>query len=367
MPPSDADGPIGDASAPTDATAEIRAAIAASGDGAIGFDRFMDLALYGESGFYRRHRAGRRGEFITSAEVGPLFGAVVARAVAHCWERVGRPERFGVIEVGAGPGTLARSVMLSLDDQVRDHVEYIAVEISAAQRDQHPDTIVSVATLDDAVAHFGGSIPAGMVMANELLDNLAFRLAVHDGAWREAFVIDAGDGTFAEVLSAPLDPLPAVLPTRATHGARAPLIDQACDWVEHAIDALGVGMVLVVDYTAATTAELAARPYRDWLRTYRAHARGEHPLRVPGTQDITCEVPIDQLREPDAVRSQIHWLQLHGIDELVAEGAAYWEAHARAPDLVAMRMRSRISEAEALLDPTGLGSFSVLEWHIARP
>jgi len=27
-----------------------------------------------------------------------------------------------------------------------------------------------------------------------------------------------------------------------------------------------------------------------------------------------------------------------------------------------MKMRSRISEAEALLDPTGLGSFTVLEW-----
>jgi hypothetical protein len=27
-----------------------------------------------------------------------------------------------------------------------------------------------------------------------------------------------------------------------------------------------------------------------------------------------------------------------------------------------MRMRSRVSEAEALLDPEGLGGFSVLEW-----
>jgi len=27
-----------------------------------------------------------------------------------------------------------------------------------------------------------------------------------------------------------------------------------------------------------------------------------------------------------------------------------------------MRMRSRVREAEALLDPAGLGSFSVLEW-----
>jgi len=30
---------------------------------------------------------------------------------------------------------------------------------------------------------------------------------------------------------------------------------------------------------------------------------------------------------------------------------------------VAMTMRSRVSEAAALLDPNGLGAFSVVEWH----
>jgi hypothetical protein len=31
-----------------------------------------------------------------------------------------------------------------------------------------------------------------------------------------------------------------------------------------------------------------------------------------------------------------------------------------------MKMRSRISEAAALLDPAGLGDFTVVEWVIAR-
>ena len=83
---------------------------------------------------------------------------------------------------------------------------------------------------------------------------------------------------------------------------------------------------------------------------------------APGTQDITTEVAIDQLPEPDTVRSQAQWLQLHGIDELVTEGKAHWQQHAARPDLAALRMRSRVSEAEALLDPSGLGDFTVLEW-----
>jgi SAM-dependent MidA family methyltransferase len=122
------------------------------------------------------------------------------------------------------------------------------------------------------------------------------------------------------------------------------------------------GTVLVIDYCTPTTAELAARPWRDWLRTYRGHDRGGHYLEAPGSQDVTTEVAIDQLPEPDTVRSQAQWLQLHGIDELVAEGKASWQQHAARPDLAAMKMRSRVSEAEALLDPTGLGGFTVLEW-----
>src|SRR4029079_7064228 len=72
----------------------------------------------------------------------------------------------------------------------------------------------------------------GVVVANELLDNLPIRLCVFDGAWREALVVVGPHGTFAEGLSAPLAPLPAVLPATAPHGARAPLHDDAVAWVD---------------------------------------------------------------------------------------------------------------------------------------
>ena len=73
-------------------------------------------------------------------------------------------------------------------------------------------------------------------------------------------------------------------------------------------------------------------------------------------------MPFDQLPEPDAVRSQAQFLQRWGIDELVAEGVRVWTEQAARPGLEAMRMRSRVAESEALLDPTGLGAFLVAEW-----
>ena len=55
----------------------------------------MDLALYSEHGFYSTTgRAGRRGDFITSAEVGPLFGTVLARAIDDVWNRLGQPDNL---------------------------------------------------------------------------------------------------------------------------------------------------------------------------------------------------------------------------------------------------------------------------------
>eukprot|EP01041_Mallomonas_annulata_P033993 gene33993-56692_t len=96
--PSDAD-PHGAPSAVDD----IRRAIDVAG-GALRFDEFMSLALYGPNGFYTGEgRAGRRGDFLTSPEVGPLFGTVLAAWIEAEFDRLGRPDGFEVVEVGAGP------------------------------------------------------------------------------------------------------------------------------------------------------------------------------------------------------------------------------------------------------------------------
>jgi len=47
---------------------------------------------------------------------------------------------------------------------------------------------------------------------------------------------------------------------------------------------------------------------------------------------------------------------------LVHEGSDYWESMKNAPDVAAMKMRSRIAEAKSLTDQTGLGAFTALSW-----
>ena len=333
---------------------EVTAAIAAAG-GAIPFSEYMQLALYGQGGFYTTGgRAGRRGgDFITSPEVGPLFGTVIARALDAWWKELGSPSRFDVVECGAGPGTLARSI-LAAQPECLGAMHYVAVEISDSQRALHPQSVESRETMPD------GQI-TGVILANELLDNLPFRLFVFDGSWMEAFVSQVTGGQFVEVLRTP-DVVPSCLPQTAPLGSRAPIQDAAASWVHEALLKIKSGKLLLFDYCSASTAEIALTPWREWLRTYRDQARGTHYLSDPGSQDITTQVMLDQLPTGLTTSTQTDFLKQWGIDELVSEGNVYWESMKHAPDVAAMKMRSRSNEATSLTDSSGLGTFNALSW-----
>jgi len=354
--------------------------------GPISFEAFHEAALYDErDGFYSvARRAGRRGDFLTSPEIGPLFGAVVARALDRWWDELGRPDPYVVVDSGAGPGTLARAVLAALP-RCAPALRYVLVERSAAQRALHLHGLPIVPAAeafgaphpdldpDPVVAGRGplvvslGEPPVGpfvgVVLANELLDNLPFRLLVHDGGWREAYVNVVDANRFVELL-VPATALPRGLPEDVALGARAPMQQSAANWLADALALVRRGRVVVFDYATSTEA-MARVPWRQWLRTYRGHERGGHYLAQPGTQDITTEVALDQLavvQEPDTVRTQSQWLAFYGIDELVEEGRRLWRERAHRADLESLRARSRVREAEALTDPVGLGGFAALEW-----
>src|SRR3954447_4245599 len=104
-------------------------------NGPIRFGAFVELALYGHDGFFTQGGgAGRAGrDFVTSPEVGSLFGACVARALDAEWERQGRPDPFVVAGAGAGNGGLARAVRRA-EPGWASAPHYVLVERSAALR-----------------------------------------------------------------------------------------------------------------------------------------------------------------------------------------------------------------------------------------
>jgi SAM-dependent MidA family methyltransferase len=340
--------------------------LVAEAGGPLPFSAVVELALYDpDLGFYATAgRAGRRGDFLTSPEVGPLFGEVVAQALDLWWTEAGEPSEWRVVEGGAGPGGLARSVLAAAPRCV-SALRWTLVERSARQRELHLpllDRWSGQVRSEEALPPPGTG--ADVVLANELLDNLPFDLWERTGDGWSEIRIGAAGGTPVEV-PVPAPPPRVIGDLDAAIGARAPVQAAAAAWLRAALALRREGgRIVVIDY-AATTSRLAARPWLEWVRTYRQHGRGAHPIAHLGEQDVTCEVCTDQLASvapPTADRSQAEWLRAHGIDELVADGRRTWRERASIGDLAAVRARSRVTEADALLDPSGLGAFRVLEW-----
>lgn len=351
----------------------------------------MEVALYHPGvGFFTTGRgAGRKEDFITSPEVGPLFGTIIARALDAWWVELDRPDPFVVVEAGAGAGILATAVRAAGPECSRV-MRYVMVERSEPLRGRQAATL----PLEPPSNGFGTSeddevemttvrrsppgptftsleeIPAGpftgVVIANELLDNLPFHLLERGEGWREVRVGEV-DGRLVEVLIPAPPALSAdaeSLSPAAEAGARIPLQYEAGTWLSEALSRLERGRVVVIDY-ADTTPSLAVRSPLQWLRTYRSHGRGGDLLEHAGAQDVTCEVAVDQLarvRRPTLDRTQADFLRAHGLEEVTAAARARWHERAYVGDLEAIKARSRVGEAAALADPTGLGAFRVMEW-----
>ena len=366
-------------------------------EGPIPFDTFLEYALYDpDDGFFSRGGgAGRAGrDFVTSPEVGTLFGLLVSRALERWWQRLGEPDPFVVVEVGAGRGRLAADV-LRASPRCAPALRYVLVErtaaLRAAQRElvdlepaeralgpavrADPDEPMTPVAGTGPLATSIPELPAveieGVIVANELLDNLPFRLVERSATgWSEVRVGIEGDA-FVEVLvpaapevSREADRVAAGTATPV--GTRLPVPLATAEWLFECGNVLQRGVLLVIDY-ADDAASLVTRGGDAWLRTYRGHRRGGDPLEAPGMQDITCDVPVEYLVsaahaagfELVAHTTQADWLRSLDLDQVADSGAAAWRERASVGDLEAVAARSRVHEADALTDPAGLGAHHV--------
>ena len=204
----------------------------------------------------------------------------------------------------------------------------------------------------------------GVMLANELLDNLPFRLLERStNGWQEVHV-QPGDSSEV-LLDAPVDAatMADVLAPGSVPGARVPLQLKAAVWVRRALRLLERGRLLVFDYGVPTTAELAARPATEWLRTYRSQRRGQDLLHHPGSADITCDVAFDQLPPGATLTPQADWLTSAGIGGMTAAARSLWQRSRANPTAEALAARTLLDEAGTLTDPDGMGAFWAAEWH----
>ncbi|HSJ26608.1 MAG TPA: SAM-dependent methyltransferase [Acidimicrobiia bacterium] len=330
--------------------------------GPLPFERFMDLALYGDGGFFASEslRSQRGGDFLTSPEVSPLFGETLAELVRSEWERIGGP--FRLVEVGGGSGSLLRPLLAVVEP------ETWAVEVSPPAREA-----LAAVLGDGRVASSLDAVPdplRGVVIANELLDNLPMAVAqLTPRGWRERWVGREEDGlAFVDAEVRPgvrrwLDRFAGPV----EEGGWVEVQLRAYGWVVGVVSRLEAGAVVLFDY-GDTAENLAPRRQDGTLRTYRAHHLGPHPLDEPGATDITADVNISAIeaaaREAGAeveVWRQDDFLGSLGLRQRISTMRHEELELARSGDEMGrLRLRTRRTEAETLLHPRGLGDFKVV-------
>lgn len=345
--------------------AEVRAEIEASGR--MTFARFMELALtHPQYGYYTATDAapGFGGDFLTAPETHSMFGTLLARQIAECWERLGRPAPFVVREFGAGSATLALTVLAGLRDESPDVLAALRYELSDVNDARLADGLAQA-----EAAGFGGSVAratdepvVGVLLANELLDALPVnRLVVCGDALREAYVVWR-DGWFAEEidelsderLAEPLAELALV------DGQRLEVSLAAARWTDDVCRTLERGYVILIDYGYEAAERYDPVERRDGLlRTYWQHIAGDNPYDRVGLQDITAHVDFSAVQRA---------AEAAGCDILGLTTQSHFVAGLGADELL-MRMQQTVEPLEYiraretlmhLLDPRGLGRFRVL-------
>ena len=326
----------------------IRSEIADSGP--ITFARFMQRALYEPGlGYYATSaaRPTRAGDFLTAAELHPIFGWTIARQLDEMWQRMERPSDFVLREYGAGRGALATSIpdgLARMKSGLADVLQHEAVDVQTGS--QSTDTSASF---------------MGCVLGNEFLDALpVHRVVQTTEGLREIYVDWQGD-RFAEVAGAISDPRIANRmlggPAFAI-GQRAEVSLAIPAWLAEVANSLERGYVLLFDY-GLTTAEMRSESRATGtIRAFRGQHVSSDVLGAVGHQDLTSHVDLDAL-DADAAEvgltplgrtSQAEFLMGVGLETVYAEAREEadrdWQS---ALDLRAAMRR--------LLDPQHLGAY----------
>ncbi len=351
--------------------AELRERIRSGGP--VTFRAFMEAALYHpRHGYYRTQDAptSRGGDYVTSPEVHPIFGALVARQLIEMYDAMSRPVRFDVVEQGAGRGVLARDILRSPaahDDAFGRALVYTIIEPVARLREIQRATLAD-AGIDAARVRWAGALPSrieGCLLTNELLDAFpVHRVVRRDGDLREVCVGLDGD-SFVDVECAPSTPALAAyfdeIGIVPGDGCVAEVNLDTPLWIEGVAAAVERGYVLTFDYGYEATALYAPWRRDGTLLCFYRQSASSAPYQRIGKQDMTASVDFTTLRRAGeraglrtlATTDQSSFLVRLGIGEGVAS-----VARDRPGELAEYFARRNV--VLDLIDPGKLGRITVL-------
>ncbi len=267
-------------------------------EGPVSFHDFMEMALYyPEKGYYtsEQNKIGKTGDFYTSSNLTPAFGAMIARQIEEMWDLSGRKD-FTIVEYGAGTGVLCHDILnyLQNNNELYEQLNYCIIEKSPVMREKQKVHLHQKVSWFDSIR----DIPeiTGCILSNELLDNFAVHQVVMQDELMEVFVDYKHN--FVELLKPAkkaltdyLSELNVVLPK----GFRTEINLEAIEWIKEIAASLKKGYVITIDYGYPSQELYSERRSSGTLVCYNKHTINDNPYNNIGEQDITSHVNFSAL------------------------------------------------------------------------
>ncbi|MBI4456800.1 MAG: SAM-dependent methyltransferase [Acidobacteria bacterium] len=262
------------------------------------FDSFLERVLYHPRyGYYCRPelRFDKQGDFYTSSHVHFFFAEILAEQFLQIWEDMGRPDPFGLLEIGPGDGMLAWQLLGCIQRRFTEFyrtLRYLGLELSASLAKQQSRKLAAFPQARILCAKYASVDVApfeGSIFSNEFFDALPFRrLRRERGRWVEYFVdiqperiVGRWESTDWKPKGRCTVPLGTYLEWR----------EQFESFYQFASKVLKRGTMFHFDY-----GDLRENPSRrGTLRTFYRHHLGEDPFAHLGEQDITANVDFSHL------------------------------------------------------------------------
>ena len=365
--------------------AAVKAALAQQGAW-LSLEDYLRIVLYAPGlGYYSAGsiKLGRDGDFVTAPELSTLFGRALAR---QCAELLALTDGE-VLELGAGTGALAATLLPQLAALGRLPQRYAILEVSADLSARQRARLAALPEQLRALVHWISQPPEalrGVCLANEVADALPFRrFVVGQRGYLERGIAQGSDGTLIEV-DRPADAqlieeiehvahtLGASGPVDVAGSAHAPwpagytseLCPLLAGWLRAISAPLRQGALLLIDYGLARHEYYHPQRMRGTLRCHFRHRAHEDVLLHPGLQDISAWVDFTRVAEAGVEAgldvagycTQAAFLLANGIEQDVA-GAAD-----------SMQRTRLAAEARQLLLPGEMGEvFKVMALTRALP
>lgn len=329
---------------------------------------YMRLCLtHPTLGYYKSTAPiGTKGDFITAPEISQLFGEMLGTWVLMQWHNLGQPEKFDLVELGPGCGTLMADVLrvLSKDKKAINGLNIVLLEtnpvlIKAQRTKLEPHQPKWISEIDQLEQD---SHPL-IILANEFFDALPIKqFQFQNNKWHERVIGLKGDqliwGLSPSPMPAAAIPASFSSPEKGDIWEVSPLSQQVMEQIGELLHQR-TGTMVVIDYGYDLPQTINS------FQAISNHTFAD-PLENQGETDLSALVDFTALG--DASRQGGAIASLVGTQGQMLEQLGI---KARAEQLI-KKNPNRADEIknglERLIDPEQMGElFKVLIAFCARP